>query len=103
MKRTVIAVAPDVPLVGGIVNIGKSLLVVMSVVSLAGQPPPPARGPAPPPPGPGGPPPAGGWRGVRQRLTDAKPAGEVPRKMLALARTYLERAKVRKSALPFPE
>src|ERR1700678_395737 len=73
----------------------------MSVVSLAGQPPPPARGPAPPPPGPGGPPPPGGWQGVRQRLIEAKPAGEAARKMLALARTYLEKSESLQFGSPF--
>jgi hypothetical protein len=73
----------------------------MSIVSLAGQPPPPARGPAPPPPGPAGPPPPGGWQGVRQRLIGAKPAGEVPRKMLALARTYLKKSESLQLGSPF--
>ena len=84
-----------------IVNIGKSLLVLMSIVSAAGQPPPPGPGPAPPPPGPGGPPPPGGRQGVRHRLTEAKPAGEAPRKMLALARTYLEKSESLQLGSPF--
>jgi hypothetical protein len=84
-----------------IVNIGKLLMVLMSVISLAGQPPPPGRGPAPPPPEPGGPPPPGGRQGVRQRLTEAKPAGEAPRKMLALARTYLEKSESLQLGSPF--
>jgi len=84
-----------------IVNLGKSLLVLISVVSLAGQPPPPARGPAPPPPGPGGPPPPGGRQGVRQRLTEAKPAGETSRKLLVLAKMYLEKSESLKFSSPF--
>src|ERR1700679_2594861 len=84
-----------------IVNIGKSLLVLMSIVSAAGQPPPPGPGPAPPPPGPGGPPPPGGRQGVRQRLTEAKPAGETSRKMLALAKTYLEKSESLQFGSPF--
>jgi hypothetical protein len=79
----------------------KSLLVLMSALSLAGQPPPPGRGPFPPPPGPGGPSPPGGRQGVRQRLTEAKPAEETSRKMLALAKTYLEKSEDLQSGSPF--
>jgi hypothetical protein len=83
------------------VNFAKPLLVLMSVFSLAGQPPPPARGPGPPPPGPGGPPPPGGRQGVQQRLTEAKPAGETSRKILALAKTYLEKSESLETGSPF--
>ncbi len=76
-------------------------MVLMSVLSLAGQPPPPARGLAPPPPGPGGPPPPGGPQGVQQRLAEAKPAGDTSRKIVALATTYLEKSESLQSGSPF--
>jgi hypothetical protein len=83
------------------VNIRTTLLVLLGAFSLAGQPPPPGRGPAPPPPGPGGPSPPGGRQGVRQRLTEAKPADETARKILALAKTYLEKSESLQSGSPF--
>jgi len=85
----------------GIVNIGRSLLFLSSALSLAGQPPVPPRVPVPPPPLPGGPPPPGGRQGVRQRLTEAKPAGEPSRKILGLARAYLEKSESLESGSPF--
>ena len=83
------------------VNFAKPLFVLLSVFSLPGQPPPPTRGPGPPPPGPGGPPPPGGRQGVRQRLTEAKPPEETSSKVLALAKTYLERSESLESGSPF--
>jgi hypothetical protein len=70
------------------------LLVLISGAILAQLPPPPAHRPAPPPgPGPGpGPPPPGGSAGVRKKLTEVRPTRAVENKLLALARTYLERS-----------
>jgi len=85
----------------GIVNIGRSLLFLLSALSLAGQPPVPPRVPVPPPPVPGGPPPPGGRQGVRQRLTEARPAAEPSRKILALAKAYLEKSESLEGGSPF--
>jgi hypothetical protein len=38
---------------------------------------------------------------VRQRLTEAKPAGEAPKKMLVLAKMYLERSESPQIGSPF--
>ena len=80
---------------------GKSILVLLIASILAGHPPPPGRRPGPPPPPLGGPPPPGGPEGVRRKLAEVRPTGDVTNKILALARVYLERSERNESGSPF--
>lgn len=74
----------------------RSLLLLLISGAMLAQLPPPAHRPIPPPPpgpGPGpGPPPPGGSAGVRKKLVEVRPTGAAENKLLALARTYLERS-----------
>lgn len=74
----------------------RSVLLLLISGAILAQLPPPAHRPIPPPPpglGPGpGPPPPGGSAGVRKKLAEVRPTGATENKLLALARTYLERS-----------
>jgi hypothetical protein len=81
------------------VTLRTSILVLLTGLTLAAQPPPPGRGPGPAPPS-GGPPPPGGREAVRRRLADAKPSNATAKKILSLASAYLARSDREKSS-PF--
>jgi hypothetical protein len=81
------------------VNVGTSILVLLTALTLAAQPPPPGRGPGPAPP-PGGPSPPGAREAVRRRLADSKPADATAKNILALAKVYLGRSDQQRSS-PF--
>jgi hypothetical protein len=85
-----------VPLLWENVNLRTSILVLLTALTLAAQPPPPGRGPGPVPP-PGGPLPPGGRDGVRRRLAEVKAADGTAKNILALARIYLARSNQEKS------
>ena len=65
-------------------------LLVGGLILAQLPPSPPGRGPAPPV-GPG-PRPPGGSAAVRRKLTEVRPASQTEEKLLALARSYLERS-----------